>query len=66
MAVIEKVMEHIEGGSLVVNQGDEAKPRPTSEDPDERELNAVEGLAEGWKLAHVSLLLLSYHPRVQH
>lgn len=49
-------MEQIEGGTLVVNKGDEEKPKEdaaVSPDGEERKLNYVEGLAEGWKLAGV-------------
>lgn len=46
-------MDQIEGGTLIVNKGDAEKPVPATEDPDERNLNYVEGLAEGWKLAEV-------------
>jgi hypothetical protein len=48
-------MNQIEGGTLIVNKGEEAKPRPSAEiDPNERNLNLVDGLEEGWKLANVS------------
>lgn len=51
---LEQIMDQIEGGTLIINQGDEAKPKGNAEvDPDERNLNYVEGLAEGWKLAEV-------------
>lgn len=47
-------MDQIEGGTLIINKGDEAKPKGNAEvDRDERNLNYVEGLAEGWKLAEV-------------
>jgi hypothetical protein len=47
-------MDEIEGGTLVINKGDERKPKESaSGDPDERNLNTVDGLAEGWKLAEV-------------
>lgn len=48
-----QVMESVEGGSLVVNRG--ADERPREEDEDVRELNALEGLAEAWKLAQANL-----------
>lgn len=47
-------MDQIEGGTLIVNKGNESKPKDSAPvDSDERQLNAVEGLAEGWKLAEV-------------
>ncbi|GAA5973257.1 hypothetical protein JCM11641_003038 [Rhodosporidiobolus odoratus] len=51
-----KIMEQIEGGTLIVNKGTEEKPRESSEGDDEvRDLNIVDGLTEGWKLAEASL-----------
>ena len=61
-----QIMEQIEGGTLVVNKGDEEKPKEdaaVSPDGEERKLNYVEGLAEGWKLAGVCLRLT---PTAQH
>ncbi|KAL8291707.1 hypothetical protein RQP46_001965 [Phenoliferia psychrophenolica] len=50
------IMDQIEGGTLVINKGEERKPKETeSDDPDERNLNTVDGLAEGWKLAEADL-----------
>ncbi|KAK4705176.1 hypothetical protein P7C70_g1041, partial [Phenoliferia sp. Uapishka_3] len=61
------IMDQVEGGTLVINQGDERKPKEgTSDDPDERNLNTVEGLAEGWKLAEAELqdlIKTSYKPQ---
>lgn len=54
-------MDEIEGGTLVVNKGDEEKNK-TAPGPDERNLNAVEGLAEGWKLAAVRVSSSSRPP----
>jgi hypothetical protein len=60
-------MDQIEGGTLVVNpapQTEKAKEaglnadeRPENEDDDARDLNVIDGLAEGWKLAEVRRLL---------
>ncbi|BGP19032.1 hypothetical protein JCM10213_009258 [Rhodosporidiobolus nylandii] len=50
-----KIMEQIEGGTLIVNKGTEEKPKETTDDDDFRDLNIVDGLTEGWKLAEASL-----------
>ncbi|GAA6035026.1 hypothetical protein JCM8097_002149 [Rhodosporidiobolus ruineniae] len=51
-----KIMDQIEGGTLVVNRGTEEKPREAQEgEEDFRDLNLVDGLTEGWKLAEASL-----------
>lgn len=44
-------MEQVEGGDLVVNRGDESRPKDTS--AEKRDLNAVEGLEAALKLAQV-------------
>lgn len=44
-------MEQVEGGDLVVNRGDESRPKDTS--AEKRDLNAVEGLGAALKLAQV-------------
>ncbi|GAA5857308.1 hypothetical protein JCM8547_002211 [Rhodosporidiobolus lusitaniae] len=49
-----KIMDQIEGGTLIVNKGNEEKPREQA-DEDFRDLNVVDGLTEGWKLAEASL-----------
>lgn len=49
-----QVMEQVDGGDLVLNKGEEEKPRERSEDEPERDLQAVEGMTEGYKLALVS------------
>jgi hypothetical protein len=46
-------MEQVEGGDLIVNRGDESRPKDNS---DGRDLNAVEGFDSAVKLAQV------YHP----
>ncbi|GAA5941864.1 hypothetical protein JCM3775_004786 [Rhodotorula graminis] len=49
-----KIMEQIEGGTLIVNSASGDKPN-VSEDDDVRDLNLVDGMSEGWKLAEASL-----------
>ena len=44
-------MEQVEGGDLIVNRGDESRPKDTSE---KRDLNSVEGMVAAVKLAQVS------------
>lgn len=48
-------MDQIEGGSLVINSGETSRPAPTIGEGGEeiRNLNTVEGLQEGWKMAEV-------------
>lgn len=46
-----QIMEQVEGGDLIVNRGDESRPKDTSE---KRDLNFVEGLEAAIKLAQVS------------
>lgn len=53
-----QVMEQVDGGDLVLNKGEEEKPRERSEDEPERDLQAVEGMTEGYKLALVSHIFL--------
>ena len=52
-------MEQVEGGDLVVNRGDESKPKSNASE--QRELNAVDGLDSAIKLAqvHPSLLFIT-------
>ncbi|KAM0751697.1 hypothetical protein T439DRAFT_324897 [Meredithblackwellia eburnea MCA 4105] len=50
------IMDQVEGGTLVINKGEEERPKESSgEDPDNRNLNAVEGLEEAWKMAEANL-----------
>ena len=44
-------MEQVEGGDLVVNRGDESRPKASS--TEKRELHAVDGLEAAIKLAQV-------------
>ncbi|KAG0151644.1 hypothetical protein CROQUDRAFT_651081 [Cronartium quercuum f. sp. fusiforme G11] len=52
---LSKVMEQVEGGDLVLNKGEEEKPKDRSADDPERDLQAVEGMTEGYKLALANL-----------
>jgi hypothetical protein len=45
-------MEQVEGGDLVLNRGEESRPKDTSADSP-RNMNAVEGYEAGYKLAQV-------------
>ncbi len=45
-----QILEQVEGGDLVVNKGNELKPKETSNN---REINAVEGFEQALKLAQV-------------
>lgn len=44
-------MEQVEGGDLVVNRGDESRPKDTAES--KRDLNALDGYDAALKLAQV-------------
>lgn len=44
-------MEQVEGGDLVVNRGDESRPKDAP--AEKRDLNAVDGLDAALKLAQV-------------
>ena len=50
-------MEQIEGGTLIVNSASADKPS-AADDDDVRDLNLVDGMSEGWKLAEVRRLNL--------
>ena len=49
--IIVQVMEQVEGGDLVVNRGDESRPKES--DAEGRNLNCVEGHEAAFKLAQV-------------
>jgi hypothetical protein len=49
-----QIMEQVEGGDLIVNRGDESKPRETGSDPS-RDINAVEGYEAAFRLAQANL-----------
>ena len=48
-----QILEQVEGGDLVVNRGDESRPKDAP--AEKRDLNAVEGLDAALKLAQVGL-----------
>ncbi|KAJ7783425.1 maintenance of telomere capping protein 1 [Mycena maculata] len=48
-----RIMEQVEGGDLIVNRGDESRPKESVDTP--RDLNAVEGLEAAVKLAQANL-----------
>ena len=54
-------MEQVEGGDLVVNKGEESKPKESS-GSSKREMNAVEGIESALKLAQVRVLVSSEIP----
>lgn len=45
-------MEQVEGGDLIVNRGEESRPKDGPSDS-QREMNAVEGYEAAYKLAQV-------------
>ncbi|KAA1109628.1 hypothetical protein PGTUg99_028206 [Puccinia graminis f. sp. tritici] len=52
---LSKVMEQVDGGELILNKGDEERPKPSESGEPERDLQAVEGMMEGYKLALANL-----------
>jgi len=52
---LSKVMEQVDGGDLILNKGDEERPKPSESAEPERDLQAVEGMMEGYKLALANL-----------
>ncbi|KAI0639157.1 maintenance of telomere capping protein 1 [Trametes polyzona] len=50
---LSRIMEQVEGGDLVVNRGDESRPKETADT--KRDLNAVEGYDAALKLAQANL-----------
>lgn len=48
-----QVMEQIEGGDLVVNRGDESKPKESEESDPKRDLNVVDNYDTALKLSQV-------------
>ncbi|KZT19374.1 hypothetical protein NEOLEDRAFT_1152010 [Neolentinus lepideus HHB14362 ss-1] len=59
-----RIMEQVDGGDLIVNRGDESKPKDTSADS-KRDLNVVEGLEAATKLAQANLEELMKHNSVK-
>ncbi|MBW0544164.1 hypothetical protein O181_083879 [Austropuccinia psidii MF-1] len=52
---LSKIMEQVDGGELILNKGDEEKPRESESANLERDLQAIEGMTEGYKLAAANL-----------
>ncbi|EGG03860.1 uncharacterized protein MELLADRAFT_78477 [Melampsora larici-populina 98AG31] len=52
---LSKIMEQVDGGDLVLNKGEEEKPKERNSDEPERDLQAVYGMTEGYKLALANL-----------
>ena len=52
-------MEQVEGGDLIVNRGNESRPKDSS---DSRDINAVVGYEAALKLAQVCHLFLYSRP----
>jgi len=48
-----RIMEQVEGGDLIVNRGDESRPKESADSP--RDLNAVDGFEAASKLAQANL-----------
>ena len=51
-----QVLEQVEGGDLVVNRGNESRPKEGASD--RRDLNVVEGYDAALKLSQVCFILL--------
>ena len=49
-----QVLEQVEGGDLVVNKGDESRPKDASKGHPQRDLGVVDGFDAAFKLAKVS------------
>lgn len=52
---LSKVMEQVDGGELILNKGDEERAKTPEQGEPERDLQAVEGMLEGYKLALANL-----------
>ncbi|KNZ47609.1 hypothetical protein VP01_628g6 [Puccinia sorghi] len=52
---LSKVMEQVDGGDLILNKGDEERPKPSESAGPERDLQAAEGMIDGYKLALANL-----------
>lgn len=57
-------MDQVEGGDLIVNKGDESRPKDVVEGQPERDLGVVEGFDAAFKLAKVPVALS--HCYLQH
>jgi len=51
-------MEQVEGGDLIVNRGEESRPKDASSDAP-RDMNAVESYEAAYKLAQVRNFILT-------
>ena len=49
---VSQIMEQVEGGDLVVNKGEESRPK---DNDSTREMHAVDGYEAAYKLAQVSI-----------
>ena len=56
MPYFSQVLEQVQGGDLVLNRGNESRPKEGASD--RRELNVVEGYEAALKLSQVCLTLL--------
>ncbi|KAJ7169542.1 maintenance of telomere capping protein 1 [Mycena filopes] len=50
-----RIMEQVEGGDLIVNRGEESRPKESANSDTPRDLNAVEGYEAAVKLAQANL-----------
>jgi len=50
-----RILEQVEGGDLIVNKGNESRPKDTVAQKDRRELNSVEGFETAVKLAKANV-----------
>ena len=53
-----QVLEQVEGGDLVVNRGNESRPKGGASD--RRDLNVVDGYDAALKISQVCFILLGY------
>ncbi|KAF8528069.1 maintenance of telomere capping protein 1 [Hysterangium stoloniferum] len=56
-----KVMEQVEGGDLVVNKGDESRPKDAPDGEPERDLGIVDGFDAAYKLAQANVAEMIKH-----
>jgi hypothetical protein len=54
-----QVLEQVEGGDLVVNRGNESRPKESASD--RRDLNVVDGYEAALKVSQVCLSVLGCH-----
>jgi hypothetical protein len=53
-----QILEQVEGGDLIVNRGDETRPKGA--ESEKRDFNTVEGLDAAIKLAQVSVIITQF------